>query len=97
MKYVAKGLIGESKFILDWIELIVEKNLPFSTVADEIFRDKCKMEHICVNTLMKYMQKLQNKVEEKIKREIVNNLCGQIRYSELLKAIRQMISERVII
>ncbi|CAK4568887.1 unnamed protein product, partial [Aphanomyces euteiches] len=49
-----------------WIDLIVNRNLPFTIVEDEKFRKYTELEWTCKKTLQKTMRSLEILVEKKI-------------------------------
>ena len=53
----------------EWIHWIVNRDLPFSEIENEITRQKVKMQPFSVETLMKYMNRLTNAVEGKIQKD----------------------------
>ena len=52
--------------IFGWLELIIKALLPFSTVTNPYFRSFSQYQSISMNTLIKYMDKLVKKVEQRI-------------------------------
>lgn len=61
----------------EWIHWIVNRDLPFSEIENEITRQKVKMQPFSVETLMKYMGRLTTAVESKIRKDLANvQSCG---------------------
>lgn len=56
----------------EWIHWIVNRELPFCEIENQITRQKVKMQPFSVKTLMKYMERLTISVEAEIKTELSN-------------------------
>lgn len=62
----------KAKNIYNWIDWVVEKNLPFNWVEDKLTRQYSNLKEICTKTLKKYMEAVQGEVEDLIKKELPN-------------------------
>ena len=60
--------------IFNWIEIIVEKFLPFNVCEDTLYRKNMKNKETSVETVMKYTKHLFNAVVKKIKDLFAQNL-----------------------
>jgi hypothetical protein len=56
--------------IFQWMEWIIERNMPVSEVDDTLTRSMSKWDSICSKTLLKYIEKVTKKVETKIAEEM---------------------------
>ena len=71
-KYVS----AKAQKIFGWIDLIVGKCLPFSTVEDEYFLKYLNLHRLSVDTLMKYMYLIGEDIQKKIKK----NISGGVKF-----------------
>ena len=53
---VYKFVSAKSSLVFNWLEFVIELNLPFTCVENQIVRKAVKYEDISVGTLQKYLQ-----------------------------------------
>jgi len=77
----AGGQISMDKFVskkatavFNWLNLIIEKNLPFNIVEDPLYRSAVKYDAISIKTLQKYAHTLVQLIERIIKTELDKHL-----------------------
>jgi len=66
LKYLKKQASVKAENIWEWIDWILEDNLPFEFVESNKTRTNSKLVAISTNTLKKYMKALMHKVEGKL-------------------------------
>ena len=66
LKYLKKQASVKAENIWEWIDWILEDNLPFEFVESNKARENSKLQSISANTLKKYMTALLHKVEGKL-------------------------------
>ena len=64
------GTSDKAKNIYEWIEWIVDDNLPFSFCEKKTTRDKSKLKKMTIKTLKKYMSLLMEEVKTNIKSQL---------------------------
>ena len=61
---------NRAQAVYSWMRLIVENNLAFSTVENQIFRDSVKFAPISIKFLMKWMKAVGDDIMQQIKAEL---------------------------
>jgi len=69
-KFVSK----KATAVFNWLNLIIEKNLPFNIVEDPLYRSAVKYDAISIKTLQKYAHTLVQLIERIIKTELDKHL-----------------------
>ena len=57
---------AKSANIFGWLENVIMTSQPYSFVGDKLVNNHSKLDHICRQSFVDYMQKLSVRVEEKI-------------------------------
>jgi hypothetical protein len=60
----------KAKTYYSWIHWVVERNLPLSEVDSQTTRDQSRFEPICSKTMLKYMDLICRKIEDKISTDL---------------------------
>jgi len=66
LSFVTRKVSAKAQNIHDWSESIIMDDLPFSFVENKYARKNTKLDPICRNTLMKYLDLLSIRVQETI-------------------------------
>ena len=67
---------NKTKDIYDWIEFVVENNLPFSACENERFKSKVRMGNITTKTLKEYMKEVGKRMVIKLSEEFTDKVLG---------------------
>lgn len=63
---IYKFVAAKSTLVFNWLELVIELNLPFTFVESRIVRKAVKYEDISVDTLQKYLELVTQSTEKKV-------------------------------